>query len=163
MKELILIAAVAQDNVIGYKGQIPWYIPEDLKHFRELTLNHSVIMGRKTYESIIKRIGKPLEKRRNIVLTRDSIFRPKGVAVCNSLEEALQQCENEQEVYVIGGEQVYKKAILKATKLEITHINKRYRGDAFFPKIDRAVWLPKRDMVVYENGYQFVTYEGLPF
>lgn len=159
MKELILIAAVAQNNVIGYKRKIPWHIPEDLKRFRQLTLDHSIVMGRRTYESI----GKPLDRRRNLVLTKDPKFKSNGITVCHSLEEALEQCKDEEQVYVIGGEKVYKEAILLATKLEITHINKRYRGDAFFPEIERVAWFPKRDKIIHGNGYQFVTYEGIPF
>ncbi len=158
MKELILIAAVAENRVIGYKGKIPWRIPEDLRHFRSLTLNNSVIMGRNTYESI----GKPLEKRKNIVLTRNSGFNPRVVVVCHSLDEAIDGCDS-GEVYVIGGQRVYERAISHplAKRLEIIYIHKKYKGDAFFPIIDSTHWFSRNP--VRREGYSFVTYDELPF
>ena len=149
--ELILIAAFSENRVIGYQGKIPWKIPEDLKHFRQLTLNHPIIMGRKTYESI----GKPLDKRKNIVLTKDGKFNPSGVIVCHSLEEALKNCGNE-ETYIIGGEQIYKQAISHATRLELTKVKGNYQGDAFFPEIDYSVWHKTKEED-YSN-YSFLTY-----
>lgn len=163
MKELILIAAVAENKVIGYKGKVPWHYKEDLKHFRELTLGHPIIMGRKTYESI----GKPLDRRFNIILTKNSIHKQNGIiAVSHSLEEAIETC-NDGEIYVIGGEKVYKEAILHplAKRLEITHIHRGYKGDAFFPKIDRMFWILNENKVVDRSDYSFVTYNfrDLPF
>lgn len=150
--ELVLIAALAENRVIGYQGKIPWKIPEDLKRFRSLTLNHSIIMGRKTYESI----GKPLDKRKNIVLTKDPKFNQSGVIICNSLEEALETCKNEGTVYVIGGQRVYEEAISKADRLEITHVHSSYKGDAFFPEIDITIWHKTKEEA--KVGYSFATY-----
>lgn len=150
--ELILIAALAENRTIGYKGKIPWKIPEDLKRFRQLTLNHPIIMGRKTYDSI----GKPLDKRKNLVLTRDKNFNSPGIVICYNLEDALKKCEKDETVYVIGGEQVYRDTIDKATRLELTLVKKNYEGDAFFPKIDNSVWhkIKEED----KCHYSFLTY-----
>lgn len=150
--ELILIAALAENRAIGYKGKIPWKLTEDLKRFRQLTLNHTVLMGRKTYDSI----GKPLDKRKNIVLTRDKNFNSPGVIVCYTLEDALKKCEKDETVYVIGGEQVYRSTIDMATRLELTLVKKNYEGDAFFPEINNSIWhkIKEED----KGDYSFSTY-----
>lgn len=144
--ELVMIAAVAKNNVIGNKKELPWYLPEDLKRFKSLTLNHPVIMGRNTYESIIKRISKPLPKRINIVLTSDKSYKAAPeVLVCNSFEEALKKASHyDNTAYVIGGQKVYEQAMAHATLLEITHLERDFDGDVYFPKFDNSFVEEKR-------------------
>ncbi|MBI2666916.1 dihydrofolate reductase [Candidatus Woesearchaeota archaeon] len=154
--ELILIAAVAENGVIGKAGGIPWRIPEDMKHFKELTLHHPVIMGRKTYESIPAKF-RPLPQRRNMILTHQSNYQQQGAEVYHSLDDALQAVDvhSEKEIYVIGGQQIYELAMPFATRLEITEVHQNVEGDAYFPKIDKSEWkeLLRKD---YEK-YSFVT------
>ena len=139
--EIILIAAVAQNRVIGNKGALPWYIPADLQRFKKLTTGHPVIMGRKTYESILKRIGKPLPDRLNIVLTSQKNYAvAPGVILASSFNEAIEKVKNESIIYVIGGRQVYEDALPKATTLEMTHVHQDYEGDALFPEINKEIW-----------------------
>ena len=163
--ELILIAAVAQNNVIGKDGQVPWRIPEDLKRFKEGTLHHSVIMGRKTYESIPAKY-RPLPQRVNIILTRQPEYRADGAFVMSSLEEALQAVQRSEpvmegikydEAFVIGGESVYRKALPFAVQLQITQVHAPYEGDVHFPEIDPAIW--RETACRKREGYSFVTYQ----
>ncbi len=136
---LILIAAISQNNVIGRKGALPWYLPEDLKHFKALTTGHIVLMGRKTWESIPEKF-RPLPNRTNVVVTRQPEFRvPEGVRVFSSLEDALVEYRAD-DVFVIGGEEIYRQTIDHADRLEITHVNQDVDGDAFFPHIDPEIW-----------------------
>ena len=147
--ELILIAAISENYVIGNNGRIPWKIPEDMKRFKELTIGHAVIMGRKTYESI----GKPLPKRTNIVVTRSDLAH-EGIVVCHSIDEAIKQCTGQ--TYIIGGQQIYEQTINLANKLEITKVHQQFPGDAFFPLIDENAW--KEIARTDQQGYSFVTY-----
>ena len=133
-----IIAAVSENNVIGVKGNIPWKIPEDIQRFKSLTLNHPVIMGRKTFESILKSLGKPLPKRRNIVLSSHLETQP-GIYVARTMEEALSLAEN-QDSYIIGGEQIYKLFLPHTDRLKITRVHAHYDGDAFFPQVDWNEW-----------------------
>lgn len=142
--ELVLIAAVAKNRVIGINNQLPWHLPEDLKHFRELTRGCAVIMGRKTWESLPEAF-RPLPGRRNIVLTRqqglvaDSRFL--GAELATSLPDALALIgENSATVFVIGGADLYQQAIEQADRLEITEVDMEPEGDAWFPAIDPTRW-----------------------
>lgn len=137
--KVVLITAVSENNVIGNEGKIPWHLPDDLKHFKELTEGHSVIMGRKTFESI----GKPLPNRRNIVITRQHVSFD-GCEVVHSLEEALKVCVDESEVWVIGGGEIYREALPRADRIELTRVHVKVDGDAFFPKVDSSQWHLKR-------------------
>lgn len=145
--DLVLIAAVSKNGVIGKNGQLPWRIHEDLTRFKELTLGHPVIMGRKTYESLPHRI-RPLPDRYNIVMTNDPNFKDEGIYIAHSLEEAINQAEKKSKigehpplVYVIGGQTIYTITMPLATQLEITHIDVMVdNGDAFFPRIDPYKW-----------------------
>lgn len=147
--DLTLIAAISQNYVIGNKGQIPWKLPEDMKRFKELTTGHTVVMGRKTYESI----GRPLPKRKNIVVTKSDL-QQEGIIVAHSIDEALELGDGK--TYIIGGQQIYEQTIERANKLEITHVHKTVEGDAFFPTIS-GVW--KETKRIDREGYSFVTYE----
>jgi len=128
---LSLIAAMAENRVIGSKGAIPWHLPADLRHFQELTTGHPVIMGRKTYESI----GRPLPGRRTLILSRNSDFRVDGAEVFPGLEEALQACDDANEIFVCGGAEIYRIALAKAARIYLTVVHRCYEGDTFFPEI----------------------------
>jgi dihydrofolate reductase len=128
---IYIIAAVADNRVIGRGGAIPWDIPADRRRFRELTMGHTVIMGRKTFESI----GRPLAGRTNIILSRNEAFRADGCSVAGSLEDALLACPGADEVIICGGEGLYRQAIPLAAKIFLTVVHQDCDGDAFFPPI----------------------------
>lgn len=152
-----LIAAIAKNNVIGHENDLPWYLPEDLKRFKALTMGKPVLMGRKTYDSIIKRLGKPLPGRVNIVVTRDSNYKvAEGVKLYTDLNRALEDFKD-QDLFVIGGGQIFSQTIDKADKLYITHVDLDTPGDSYFPKIDLKKW-KKTEEEPHEN-FTFVTYE----
>lgn len=133
---LSIIVAFDERRLIGRDNGLPWHLPADLKHFKSITMGHSMIMGRKTFESI----GKPLPGRRSVVVTRKKGYLPEGVTVVHSLEEALQLCSGEDEVFVIGGAQIFEQAMPLASKLYITQIHHIFEGDTFFPEIAREHW-----------------------
>ena len=133
-----LIAAVAENGVIGREGGLPWRIPEDLKFFKATTLGKPVIMGRKTYVSI----GKPLPGRLNIVLTRDRTWHAPGVSVAHDLDRALRiaQESGADEAMIIGGADIYEAALPRANRIYLTRIAREFEGDALFPYFDPAEW-----------------------
>jgi dihydrofolate reductase len=139
---LVLVAAIAENGVIGRDGRLPWRLRSDLKHFRDVTLGHPVVMGRKTYDAI----GKPLSGRTNIVVTRDPAFAAPGVAVAPSLDAALAIARGDArrrgvaEIMVIGGADLYGQTIERAARLEVTRVHARPEGDSVFPPIDPARW-----------------------
>jgi dihydrofolate reductase len=140
--KIVLVAAIGENSVIGREGQLPWRLKSDLQHFRKLTLNRPVIMGRKTHESI----GKLLEGRTNIVLTRDLSLVAKGAVLATSLDAALAYARADaakrgvDEIMVIGGGDIFAATIPMADRLEITHVCTSPEGDALFPVIDSEVW-----------------------
>lgn len=127
--KISLIAALSKNGVIGLDGKLPWNIPEDLKRFRSLTLNHSIIMGRKTYASI----GRVLPQRKNIIISRNPDLQIAGAHVCSSFEAALKLSEGD-EVFVIGGAEIYRLTLPRADRLNLTYIDAEVKGDAFFPE-----------------------------
>lgn len=135
-----LIAAVSENNVIGRDGKLPWNLPADLKHFRELTKGHPVIMGRKTYESI----GHPLSHRRNIVVTRKKELKLEGCKVVGSVEEAIKltqaSASTSDEAFIIGGAEIYKAALPRSHRIYLTRVHAEVEGDAFFPEVDFSQW-----------------------
>ena len=133
-----MIAAVAEHNVIGANNQLIWHLPADLKYFKALTMGHTLIMGRKTFDSI----GKPLKGRSTIVVTRNKHFSAPGCMVASSLESAMRMADHDREVFIAGGEQIYRRAILlmQVTRIYLTRIYASFDGDAFFPEIDPATW-----------------------
>ena len=156
-----IIAAVAANNVIGSQNDLPWSLPEDLKRFKKLTTGHTVIMGRRTYESIVARLGKPLPNRKNIVITRNKNYQVlEGVTVASSLDEALGENGNnddrDKKIFIIGGEQVFKEGINKAETMYITEVKNSYEGDTYFPEIDKNKW--NREIEVETLEYAFVVY-----
>jgi dihydrofolate reductase len=132
--------AVSENLVIGKNNDLPWHLPEDLKHFKEITLGKTVVMGRKTYESIFARLKKPLPGRKNVVITRQQNYKvPEDVLVFGSLEDVFKNLSTE-DLYIIGGAEIYKQALPFAQKLYITQVKGEYEGDAFFPKVDFSEW-----------------------
>lgn len=135
---LSIICALAQNNAIGYNNRLLYRLSADLKRFKELTTGHTIIMGRKTYESLPKGA---LPNRRNIVLTRNSSAQYEGCEVFTSLQAALDACKPEEQVFIIGGESVYAEALPLADRLYLTHIDATpTQADAFFPTVDYAAW-----------------------
>lgn len=133
-----LIVAKAHRNVIGRSNDLPWYLPADLKHFKEMTVGKTVIMGRKTADSIITRLGHGLPDRTNIVVTRDQSYHQEGMTTIHSLDDALAQSDGE--IMVIGGAEMYRQSIDRADRLYVTEIDVNIDGDTFFPRIDPAIW-----------------------
>ncbi len=127
-----IIVATSKNNQIGINNKLPWHISEDLKYFKCTTSGKTILMGRKTFESI----GKPLPNRKNIVLTRDMNFKPDGVTVIHSLEEALEICKNEENIFIIGGGEIYSLFLPYADYLYITLVDKVIYGDTDFPSYD---------------------------
>ena len=154
-----LIWAQARNRVIGKNGVMPWHLPEDLAHFKRVTLNHPVIMGRKTWDSIPPKF-RPLPGRTNIVVTRQADWHEKGAQCSSSLREALQQCENSNQVWVIGGAQIYAQALPLADELVVTEIDADFDGDAHAPALSAEWRAVARDPVVAASGLRlaFVTY-----
>lgn len=144
--EISIIVAKSSNNVIGYENKLPWRIPEDLKLFKRLTMGKAIVMGRKTFESI----GRPLPGRHNIILTRNTSFQAEGCVVVYSLDEALSAAaaysnENQQqEVMIIGGAEIFEESLPLATCIYLTNIPRDFEGDAFFPMELLRDWLPSR-------------------
>lgn len=158
-----LIVAVAENNVIGKDNTLIWHLPKDMQFFKQTTLNHHIITGRKNYISIPEKF-RPLANRTNIVLTRQNDFAEKDCIVLNSLETALDFAKknNETEVFIIGGGQIYKEAIDKdlVDKMYITHVHHAFEGDTFFPEIDTKKWQkiseehhPKDEKHIYDFSF----------
>ena len=131
-----LIAAVSENGVIGAQNRLPWHLPDDLRHFRAITTGHTIVTGRKNYESI----GKPLPNRRNIVITHQRGYQAPGCEVVHSLTEALAMTAHEPEVFVIGGAQLYAQALPLATRLYLTEVHATVAGDTHFPALERSAW-----------------------
>ncbi|MSP84936.1 MAG: dihydrofolate reductase [Flavobacteriaceae bacterium] len=132
----ILIAATSQNNAIGKDNKIIWHLPDDFKHFKELTSGHHIIMGRKTFESF----PKPLPNRTHVVISRQKNYNPEGCIVVNSIEEALKICPVNEDVFLIGGAEIYKLGLPFIDKIELTFINETFEADAFFPEINFSEW-----------------------
>ncbi|MFC9689805.1 dihydrofolate reductase [Kribbella sp. NPDC056951] len=146
---IILIAAVGANGVIGRDNDLPWRIREDLQHFKQLTLGHTLVMGRKTYDSI----GRPLPGRRTVVVTRQPDWAADGVQVVHTLEEALKE---DGDLYVAGGGEIYRQAFPYADRLELTEVDQSPDGDVTFPAFDASDWTETaRDP---HDGFSFVSY-----
>lgn len=157
MTQLSIIVAVAHDGVIGVNNTLPWHLPEDLKRFRALTMGHHIIMGRKTYDSL----GRLLPGRTTVIVTRNENYKVEGALVAHSLEAAIALCENDEEVFLIGGAELYQAGLKLAHKLYITEIELDVVGDSFFPKLVSTEWQEtEREAHTSEKGLKFsyVTY-----
>lgn len=153
-----LVAAVAANGIIGAGGKLPWHLPEELKHFKRLTLGHPVIMGRRTWESL----KGPLPGRENVVVTRTPGYEAHGAAVASSLPAALAMCAGEPVAFVIGGTQLFEEALPLAHGLVLTEIQRDYAGDTRFPAWDRSQWREsQREPHTAADGtkFDFVLYE----
>jgi dihydrofolate reductase len=146
---IILIAAVGANGVIGRDNDLPWRIREDLQHFKQLTLGHTLVMGRKTYDSI----GRPLPGRRTVVVTRQPDWSADGVEVAHSVEDAIKQAGD---IFVAGGGEIYRLALPYADRLELTEVDQSPDGDVTFPAFDRSEW--KETARTPHDGFTFVTY-----
>jgi dihydrofolate reductase len=155
---IYLIAALAANGVIGVDGKLPWHLPEDLQHFKRLTLGHPIIMGRRTWESL----GKALPGRENIVVTRTPAYEAPGAAVATSLGAALALCVGESVAFVIGGHRLFVESLPMAAGLVLTEIFRDYTGDTWFPEFDRSQWREaQREPHKTADGmkFDFVLYE----
>ena len=161
--EIIILAAIAEKNrVIGKDGKLPWYISEDLKRFKRLTTGYAVLMGRKTFESIVERLGKPLPERRNVVLSSTKSYpNHPEVEVYTSIDESLKALQKERKVFVIGGERVFKETLEMADRLELTIVAGEYEGDAFFPEYEHLIGTRFQLIERQEfEGYDFKSYKS---
>jgi dihydrofolate reductase len=159
-----LVAALARGGVIGRDGRIPWHLPEDIAHFRELTMGYPVVMGRRTWDSLPDRF-RPLPGRRNIVVTRNPGWQGIGAERAASLEAALELAVEDERVFVIGGAQLYAEALAVADELLLTEINADVDGDTVFPPFDEAVFTEvAREAHLAADGtaFAFVTYARRP-
>lgn len=148
------IVAMANNNVIGKDNTLPWHLPADLRHFKNVTMGKPILMGRKTFESI----GRPLPGRTNIVVTRDTGFTAEGCLVVNSIDTALASVAEQEEVFVIGGALLYQQMLPRVERLYLTEIHHQFDGDTFFPELDLDEWkeVERVDHLADgENGYAY--------
>ncbi|MBX2967704.1 MAG: dihydrofolate reductase [Cyclobacteriaceae bacterium] len=162
-----LIAALTENRVIGKDNDLPWHLPDDMKYFMQTTKGHPVIMGRKNYDSIPEKF-KPLPNRTNIVVTRQKDFVAEGCIVTHSLNEAIDEATNlaPDEIFIIGGAEIYRQGMPKATRLYLTEIKGTVIGDTFFPDVDKTAWKetsrvhhPADDR--HRFAFDFVIYEKI--
>lgn len=156
-----IVVAIAENYAIGKSNQLLWHMPADLKHFKQITSGHTIIMGRKTYDSV----GKPLPNRRNIIISRQDVTIP-GCEVVQSVEDALELCANEDEVFIVGGAEIYKLAMNKTDRIYLTIIHHSFDADSFFPEIDYMEWkeVSREDHPADEKhkyAYSFITLERI--
>jgi dihydrofolate reductase len=135
---ITIIAAIAKNNALGKDNELIWHLPADLKRFKKTTTGHHILMGRNTFESI----GKPLPNRTTIIITRNDNYFKDGCLIANSLEQALELAKEDEQIFIIGGAQVYKYALENnlVDTLDITLVHYEFEADAFFPKIDFKIW-----------------------
>jgi dihydrofolate reductase len=161
--QYVLVAAVAANGVIGRDGEMPWHLPPDLRHFKETTTGHPVVMGRRTYESIVAGLGEPLPERHSVVLSSQDLDLPEGAEVVGSVEEARRAAGTAatrmgvETVYVVGGATVYEQFLPDADRLVLTELDEAYEGDTVFPEYDESAWVEtERES---RDGFAFATYE----
>lgn len=157
---LTMIAAAAENNALGKDNDLVWHLPDDFKRFKKLTTGHHIIMGRKTFESF----PKPLPNRTHIVITRNENYRANGAIVVNSLEKAIEKAAKDPQPFIIGGGEIYKLALPKAKKIELTRVHENFEADAFFPEFDKEQWKliaeefhPKDEN--HQYTFTYLTYE----
>lgn len=156
---ITVIAAVAENNALGKENQLLWHLPDDFKRFKTLTSGHYIIMGRKTFESF----PKPLPNRTHVIISRQANYQPEGCLVVNSLEQAIEACPKTEEVFIIGGGEIYRQSIALADKLDLTKVHHSFDADTFFPEVDLSQWQlifeefhPKDER--HEYDFTFETY-----
>ena len=136
------MAAVAENGVIGTQDALPWHLPTDMKHFKELTSGHTIIMGRRTFETL----RRPLQNRRNVVVTRNRAYQAEGVHIVHDLDEALSLASEDDEVFVVGGGEIYEQAMLRAERMYLTIVHAELEGDTLFPKFPEVDWILREDV-----------------
>lgn len=154
---LSIVVAAAANNVIGKDNAMPWHIPEDFKHFKAVTMGKPCIMGRKTFESILESLGKPLPGRLNIIVSRTN-YQHSGALTCKDLDEAIDQATKTaaEEICIVGGAQIYAQALPLVDTIHLTRVHQSPEGDAFFPALDKE-WVEEfRDD---RDGFSFLTYK----
>ncbi|WP_337652535.1 dihydrofolate reductase [Halomontanus rarus] len=163
--ELVAIAAVAENGVIGKDGDMPWHIPEDMAHFKAETTGHPMIMGRVTYESVLAGLGEPLPGRTSIVLTSRDLETPENVVLASDLEEALTEAatatrerHDTDRIFVAGGATVYEQLLPETDRLIITEVHDDPDGDTYFPALDPDVWREVSREDHEDDGFSFVEY-----
>ena len=161
MREFTLshITAVSKNHVIGYQNKLPWHLPEDLQFFQNKTKGRVVIMGRKTFESL----GKPLEDRVNIVITRNKNFKPSGVVLARNIQEAIlisKKYSQHEEIFITGGAEIYKQSMGMIKRIYLTRIHQDFKGDAFYPEVDEQLFkLVKKEDKKGPPPFSFLVYE----
>ena len=157
---LTIIAAIGKNGELGKDNDLIWHLPNDLRRFKKITAGHHVIMGRKTFESL----GKPLPNRTNIVISRNKTYTAEGCIVVNSLQEAIDAAQEDENPFILGGAQIYKQALEIADVLDLTRVDASLEADAFFPEIDLEKWKEvtreehQKDEK-HQYNYSFVTYK----
>ena len=154
---ITLIAAVAENNALGKDNKLLWHLPDDFKRFKDVTIGHYIIMGRKTFESF----PKPLPNRTHVIITRQKNYQPEGCIVVDSLLKAIAVCPKNEELFIIGGGEIYKQSIAIADKLDITKVHHTFEADTFFPEIDLNEWKlatsefhPKDEKHLFDFSFQ---------
>jgi dihydrofolate reductase len=158
---ITIIAATAKNNALGKDNDLIWHLPADLKRFKQVTTGHHILMGRNTFESI----GKPLPNRTTIIITRNDNYFKDGCLIANSIEKAIDLVEDDNEVFIIGGAQIYKQALEKGIvdAIDLTLVHQEFEADVFFPEIDLKIWqeISREDFKADEKNkfdYSFIKY-----
>ncbi len=141
--KISMIVAMDQKGVIGRGSELPWHLSTDLKNFKKITMDKPIIMGRKTHESI----GKPLPGRRNIIVTRNNGYQSEGCEVCHSLDEAIASCQDDDEMVIIGGSELYREALEVVSRMYLTEVHADVDGDVYFPAFDKGEW----DLIIKDD------------
>lgn len=162
MSTITIIAAIANNNALGKDNDLIWHLPADLKRFKKVTSGHHILMGRNTFESI----GKPLPNRTTVIITRNSDYKAKGCIVVDSIEKAIDVAKEDEQIFIIGGAQIYKQTIASnlVDQLDITKVHHAFDADVFFPEIDTAIWkeVSREGFVADEKNkydYSFIRYK----
>ncbi|WP_073368344.1 dihydrofolate reductase [Flavobacterium fluvii] len=157
---IIMIAAVAENNALGKNNDLLWHLPNDFKRFKEVTSGHHIIMGRKTFESF----PKPLPNRTHVIITRQKYFQHEGCIVVDTLEKAIAACPKNEDIYIIGGGEIYTQSIPFADQLDITRVHHSFDADVYFPEINPGIWEltsetfnPKDEKHLYDYTFQTFT------
>lgn len=154
---IVMIAAVAENNALGKNNELIWHLPNDFKRFKAITTGHHIIMGRKTFESF----PKPLPNRTHVVISRQKNYAPEGCIVVDDIEKAIAVCPKNETIYIIGGGEIYKQAIIFADQLDITRVHHQFEADVYFPEINPDIWKltsetfhPKDEKHLYDYSFQ---------
>ncbi|MBL4643597.1 MAG: dihydrofolate reductase [Flavobacteriaceae bacterium] len=162
MSTITIIAAIANNNALGRDNDLIWHLPADLKRFKKVTSGHHILMGRNTFESI----GKPLPNRTTVIITRNSDYKAEGCIVVDSIEKAIDVAKEDEQIFIIGGAQIYKQTIASnlVDQLDITKVHHAFDADVFFPEIDTAIWkeVSREGFVADDKNkydYSFIRYK----